>query len=427
MRRIKKVLGLLATIMCFCCVVGACGSDGKSESSIHHTHTEEVVKGKAATCEETGLTDGKKCSVCGETLVEQEIIPLSEQHTEEVVKGKTATCEETGLTDGKVCTVCGDTLVEQEEIPLSDNHDYEEGVCSVCGGEDPDYVFTYSIKVTNVKYGPKTALYGTATADETAEEGNDVPVTLKAESGCYLESFSVDGKDCMKDIVNNVYTIKNIQANVEIEVKFAPSVVYATQKPVIDGQIDDDWANASKLYTDNRYISGTGALQPQSHGYVSIMWDEEYLYFLAVVTDRDVCEMDCVNLWIAETYIESDQSIAYTPALSDGRYYVVSNPDGVYKPCEEYWNDKNYYGGSYEIATNKISNAVGMATGYVVEVKMKKQTAGEYEQGHAIGFDVSIDTWFTGETERYDYCNWMGVGHYWSDAAGLGKLILKKF
>ena len=38
-------------------------------------HTEEVVTGKAATCEEAGLTDGKKCSVCGETLLAQETIP----------------------------------------------------------------------------------------------------------------------------------------------------------------------------------------------------------------------------------------------------------------------------------------------------------------------------------------------------------------
>ena len=80
-------------------------------------HTEELVPGKAATCTETGLTDGKKCSACGTTLVAQEEIPVI-AHTEEIVAGKNATCTETGLTEGKKCSVCGTTLVAQEEIPM---------------------------------------------------------------------------------------------------------------------------------------------------------------------------------------------------------------------------------------------------------------------------------------------------------------------
>ena len=78
-------------------------------------HTEEIILGKAATCTETGLTDGKKCSVCQEILVAQEEIEAL-GHTEEIVLGKAATCTETGLTEGKKCSVCQEVLVAQEEI-----------------------------------------------------------------------------------------------------------------------------------------------------------------------------------------------------------------------------------------------------------------------------------------------------------------------
>ena len=91
-------------------------TDTRKEEGSALGHTEETVPGKAATCTETGLTDGTKCSVCGEILVAQEEIPAL-GHTEEVVPGKEATCTETGLTDGTKCSVCGETLVAQEEIP----------------------------------------------------------------------------------------------------------------------------------------------------------------------------------------------------------------------------------------------------------------------------------------------------------------------
>ena len=68
-------------------------------------HQEELVKGKAATCTETGLTDGKKCSVCQETLVAQEEIPAL-GHTEEKVEAKAPTCTEEGNVAYTHCSVC---------------------------------------------------------------------------------------------------------------------------------------------------------------------------------------------------------------------------------------------------------------------------------------------------------------------------------
>ena len=94
-------------------------------------HTEEVLAAVAPTCTETGLTEGKKCSVCGETLVAQEEIPAN-GHTEETLAEIPATCTEDGLTEGKKCSVCGETLVAQIVVPAL-GHDYQNDVCTRCG------------------------------------------------------------------------------------------------------------------------------------------------------------------------------------------------------------------------------------------------------------------------------------------------------
>ena len=78
-------------------------------------HTEAVDKAVEPTCTETGLTEGKHCSVCGEVLVEQKVVP-AKGHTEVVDKAVEPTCTKTGLTEGKHCSVCSAVLVEQEVV-----------------------------------------------------------------------------------------------------------------------------------------------------------------------------------------------------------------------------------------------------------------------------------------------------------------------
>ncbi len=92
----------------------ACGKEETREVA-KKAHTEEILKAVEATCTSEGLTEGKKCSVCGEILVKQTEV-AKKAHTEEIIPGKEATAEESGLTEGKKCSVCGEILVKQEVI-----------------------------------------------------------------------------------------------------------------------------------------------------------------------------------------------------------------------------------------------------------------------------------------------------------------------
>ena len=81
-------------------------------------HSIVIENKKDASCTESGLTEGRYCSVCNEVLKKQQVIPAL-GHIEVIDAGKNPTCTETGLTEGKHCgrSNCGEVFVKQEEIP----------------------------------------------------------------------------------------------------------------------------------------------------------------------------------------------------------------------------------------------------------------------------------------------------------------------
>ena len=194
-------------------------------------HVEEIIAGKEATCTEAGMTEGKKCTTCGDILVAQEEIPAlghdwnavlaqdadnhwtvctrcdeikdktahtmgdnsvctgcgygcdhAEQnaatcttpatckdcganvapakgHTEEIIPAVAPTCKDTGLTEGKKCSVCGEILVAQETVAKTTEHTYtdnKDATCNVCG-------FEREIAKMVVIYYPKDNKYMTGT------------------------------------------------------------------------------------------------------------------------------------------------------------------------------------------------------------------------------------------------------------------------
>ena len=98
---------------------------GSVEPPHEHSWSEWTVTTEP-TCTEKGV-ETRTCE-CGESET-REVAALG--HTEEIIPAVEPTCTETGLTEGKKCSVCGEILVAQEEIPAL-GHDWKGTGCTRC-------------------------------------------------------------------------------------------------------------------------------------------------------------------------------------------------------------------------------------------------------------------------------------------------------
>ncbi len=184
-------------------------------------HTEETVSSIAPTCTQTGLTAGTKCSVCGVTLVAQTVLDAL-GHTEVIDSAVDATCTETGLTEGKHCSVCNEVIVPQtivdkiahteQTIPAVDATCTTTGLtagtkCSVCGdtlvAQEVVGTIDHNIvggKCSHCGYQVVTTTFSVYSAD-----------AITVENGSYTTNYSSENlqaeTDSLLDTMLNAGTI----------------------------------------------------------------------------------------------------------------------------------------------------------------------------------------------------------------------------
>lgn len=112
---------ILTCLFALCCVFIVSSSsfisvkvNAVESENQEHTHIEEIIEGKEATCSQTGLTTGVKCSECGEILFPQEVIEINpNNHTFDEWK------QIDDLTEERKCIDCDFT--ETREIIKQDD------------------------------------------------------------------------------------------------------------------------------------------------------------------------------------------------------------------------------------------------------------------------------------------------------------------
>ncbi len=172
-----------------------CG-DNYKDNETPAAHKEEVLPAKEVTCTEDGLTEGKKCSECGEVLIAQEVIKSEGHKYGEWNIVKDATFTEVG-TKEKECSECGDKITE--EIPVKD---------------DPNaatYTLTYDLDGGNFVGGY------TSTAQIGDEFFNDF---IKYSNGTYASESQVKDPDKTLFQDQSHPSVKTALANSEMLAKW---------------------------------------------------------------------------------------------------------------------------------------------------------------------------------------------------------------
>lgn len=158
-----------------------------------------TLEAKDATCTETGLTEGQKCTACGKITVAQEIVN-KKPHTEVVDQAVAATCTTTGLTEGKHCSVCKTVLVAQTVIPAKGHTPAEpvreheqDSTCTATGSYDEVVycsVCRAEIRRTKKTIDKKAHDYKSTVTAPTCTEKGYTTYTCSACNDTYKDNYT---------------------------------------------------------------------------------------------------------------------------------------------------------------------------------------------------------------------------------------------
>ena len=119
----------------------SCNDCGETRIPACRHSNVDVLAGKAPTCTNSGVTEGKVCLICGETIAEQTMLDPTGHKSVEWTWDRQPTCDTTGMRH-KDCLICG-AEYDQETVPANGHtpgsvkvENKVEATCTAEGGYD---------------------------------------------------------------------------------------------------------------------------------------------------------------------------------------------------------------------------------------------------------------------------------------------------
>lgn len=317
--------------------------------------------------------------------------------------------EKTGL---KLGSTWDYQIMESEGYGSSGSSNITMWECSSCATEAPKVTGTITYEVGDVAStltATGTGLKWYTTASGGAGSNNaPKPTTATAGTTTYYVSATANGCESSRSAitVNVVNTYK----------------IYKASSPIIiDGEVDEKWSDA-KIAPMNatKVLVGTVSSPADLSGYGKLLWDNNYVYLLAVVTD-DVQKNDSENSYeddAVEFYFDINNDKATTYGENDVQYSFG-------------WNDGTIVGSlpAGRAVTGIEYVSVTTDNGYIIEGRIPWSTLkGSPVGGQLIGIDFMINDDDTG-AERDKKLSWnAATDNAWENPSlfGTGKLIAEE-
>jgi len=224
---------------------------------------------------------------------------------------------------------------------------------------------------------PLTA-QGTSLKWYTSESGGTASTTAPTPN----TSTTGTTKYYVSSTANNC---ESARSSITVNVASTYKIFKVSAPLTIDGSIEAVWNDGNvKSMNATKLLSGAVSSSSDLSGYAKLLWDNTYLYFLAVVTD-DTKQNDSQNSYDddqVELYVDADNAKAATFDANDCQYSFG-------------WDDGTVVGTIPASAstTGITYSAVATANGYVIEARLPWTTlkANNPTADKLLGIDFMIN------------------------------------